>query len=149
MLYAIKRDDGGVNILVISPNTKMPLDDILKKDIPQGAEYRLIESDQLPQDRLFRNAWTDDNATATVDVDMVKARGIHMQRVRIMRDKKLKELDAEQMKVLTDVGQLQDIERLKKIFRDIPQLLDLSQIDIVEDLIKAWPVELDKPREYI
>jgi hypothetical protein len=47
-----KTEDGGVAVIV-------PADTIeaCMKDIPEGAEYEIVDTDTIPSDRTFRNAW--------------------------------------------------------------------------------------------
>lgn len=47
-----KTEDGGVAVIV-------PTDTIeaCMKDIPEGAEYEIVDTDTIPSDRTFRNAW--------------------------------------------------------------------------------------------
>lgn len=43
--------DGGVAII---PAESVEL---AMKDIPQGVEYKIIDTADVPSDRIFRNAW--------------------------------------------------------------------------------------------
>jgi hypothetical protein len=47
-----KTPDGGVAIII-------PADTIeaCMKDIPEGAEYAIVDVSDIPEDRTFRNAW--------------------------------------------------------------------------------------------
>lgn len=55
--------------------------------------HRYINDSQFPNDRTFRNAWTDDNPTETVDVDVPKAKEIKKDMMRKDREPLLKKLD--------------------------------------------------------
>ena len=48
-----KTEDGGVAVIV-------PADTIeaCMKDIPEGAEYEIVDTSTIPSDRTFRGAWT-------------------------------------------------------------------------------------------
>ena len=48
-----KTPDGGVAVIV-------PADTIeaCMKDIPEGAEYAIVDAADIPEDRTFRGAWT-------------------------------------------------------------------------------------------
>jgi len=48
-----KTADGGVAIII-------PADTIeaCMKDIPEGAEYTIVDAADIPEDRTFRGAWT-------------------------------------------------------------------------------------------
>ena len=47
-----KTPDGGVAVII-------PADTIeaCMKDIPEGAEYAIVDVTDIPSDRTFRNAW--------------------------------------------------------------------------------------------
>jgi len=46
-------DEGGVAVII-------PADTIeaCMKDIPEGAEYAIVDTADIPEDRTFRGAWT-------------------------------------------------------------------------------------------
>ena len=48
-----KTEDGGVAVII-------PADTIeaCMKDIPEGAEYAIVDAASIPEDRTFRGAWT-------------------------------------------------------------------------------------------
>ena len=48
-----KTPDGGVAVII-------PADTIeaCMKDIPEGAEYAIVDESDIPSDRTFRGAWT-------------------------------------------------------------------------------------------
>ena len=48
-----KTEDGGVAVII-------PADTIeaCMKDIPEGAEFSIVEDTDIPSDRTFRGAWT-------------------------------------------------------------------------------------------
>lgn len=50
-------DDGGVAIIVPAPDCGMSIEDIAKKDVPAGKDYRIVNAADIPDDRTFRNAW--------------------------------------------------------------------------------------------
>lgn len=50
-------DDGGVAIIVPAPDCGMSIEDIAKKDVPAGKDYRIVNASDIPDDRTFRNAW--------------------------------------------------------------------------------------------
>lgn len=52
-------DDGGVAIIIPSPEflETNTLEDLAAKDVPKGKPYKIIDSDEVPADREFRDAW--------------------------------------------------------------------------------------------
>jgi hypothetical protein len=47
-------------MIIPSPENSMSLSQIANKDVPQGLPYKIINSSDIPTDRIFRNAWTFD-----------------------------------------------------------------------------------------
>ncbi len=152
MKYALKNSDGTVGIFIIAPEALNHLtkQEILNKCIPIETPYREITDGELPANRLFRNAWTDDLPGSTVDVDLEKAKDIHLDRLRVMRDKKLKELDGLEFKYLGqgDGDRLTQLRQLKQKLRDLPETLDLANAKSPEELLKLWDKDVEKPRVY-
>jgi len=102
-----------------------------------------IDRAHLPEsddNQPFFNAWEwVDNACK---VNMVKARDIHMDRIRIARNKKLLDLDIPFIRAL-EVGDIPEQMRLaqdKQTLRDIPQNFDLSTFATPKQLSTAYPI---------
>lgn len=113
------------------------------KEIKQRA-WRIVNVDKIPFDRTFRNAWTDDNPTETVDVDMVKAKDIHMEKIKKAREEKFLEMGFP-VKLNPELEEATISKETKdklKALRDIPQKLDLSKADTPEKLKAIWPEQL-------
>jgi len=131
-----KNPDGSCAIVVPSPKWEKSIEELAEKDVPDGRNWRIVDVSNIPQDRTYREAWTDDSATETIQVDMDKARKIHMDKIiRPMRDKKLRDLDIEQMKG-------KNVQEQKQTLRDIPQKYDLSGAETPEQLKAMIPDEL-------
>ena len=96
-----------------------------------------LDSD-LP-DESFRNAWIWDKS---IRVDMDRARVIHMDAIRKVRNQELAALDVPFTKALEsgDSKEIARITKLKQTLRDIPQTFDIkSGIDTTEKLKASWP----------
>ena len=50
-------EDGGVVVLVPSPNWKGTIEELAAKDVPAGRPYKIVDVSEVPSDRTFRNAW--------------------------------------------------------------------------------------------
>ncbi len=50
-------DDGGVCIIVPSPDCGLSIEQIAAKDVPAGKAYKIVDVSDIPTDRTFRNAW--------------------------------------------------------------------------------------------
>ena len=47
-------------IAIIVPTGKLPIEEVARKDVPAGVPYKIIDTDDVPSDRTFRNAWEAD-----------------------------------------------------------------------------------------
>lgn len=108
--------------------------------------YREMEDSAIPTDREFREAWTDTTPEAVIDINMEKARIIHLDRIRVKRNAKLAFLDTEGIKA-QDMGliaELDEIRTKKQVLRDLPQTLqkDLEAAKTVDDLKIIQPIIL-------
>ena len=50
-------DEGGVSIIVPSPNWKGTMEELAAKDVPDGKPFKIVEDSDIPSDRTFRDAW--------------------------------------------------------------------------------------------
>lgn len=50
-------NEGGVSILIPSPNWIGTIEELASKDVPAGKPYKIVDMSEIPSDRTFRNAW--------------------------------------------------------------------------------------------
>lgn len=146
------RPDGGLSIVYPAPKSvieeaqKRTLTDaeyearVWEKSVPANAILPAsIEDDVIPEDRYFRNAWKA-NANL-IEVDLPKARDLHMNNLRVDRNVKLKELDIEFQIALEkgDAEAQRTIAARKQALRDMPATFDLSAITDLNALKNARP----------
>ncbi len=113
---------------------------IVNPTMPNGVTCEAVLTADIPTDGTFRNAWVQDGAN--IKIDMPKARVIHMDRIRVARDKKLEETDKI---ILRDEEQGKDTTALKaerQRLRDLPQTFSLGKATTPEELKVMWPAEL-------
>lgn len=157
MLIKIERNDGEVSLInvhvtkatadyaIYYPKRKAPTDQELAQfefDKSEGvigvdavaknrhSAWSIIDPSVLPADRSFRAAWGHD-----LKVNMPKARGIHMEAIRLARDIKLLELDIETLRGI-------NVQTEKQVLRDLPANVDLNSATTPDELKAIWPVEL-------
>jgi hypothetical protein len=55
-------NNGNLSILIPAPEAleTMSIEDIAKKDVPNGVPYKIVTVNDLPTDREFRDAWEAD-----------------------------------------------------------------------------------------
>jgi hypothetical protein len=115
--------------------------------VPEGVSHSVVDVGDLPGDRTFRNAWA--LADGAIDVDMPAAREMHMDVIRIDRDKALETLDVTFMRAVEsgDTDAQAAVAAEKQVLRDIPQTFDLSPHANADDLNAAWPDGLPRSPE--
>lgn len=76
---------------------------------------------QCPSERIFRQAWQLNDGV--IEVDMVKARDIWRDKIRLARSSALSSLDCDYMKAMevADVTLQQSIAQQKQALRDAPK----------------------------
>lgn len=113
-----RNTNGSCGIIIPSPKWEGTLEELAEKDVPfvekksdwtedaeheQGGYFvkvwseqlpwRIVTVDQIPSSRNWRNAWTDDNTTKTVDVVLEKAKQEHPNlMLRVIRGRLEQEL---------------------------------------------------------
>lgn len=135
IIYKYKDGSCGVAILPAGTEEGM-LDEIAAhaiSNLPQEKEfvsYRIVDINDLPSDRAYRNAWTDDLDTKTVDVDIKKAQEIHRNKFRQLREPYLKKLDVEYQRALES----KDKEKQAEIIAKKEELRDITTIELPDNL---------------
>jgi len=103
MKVVFVNQEGGISILHPVLTEGLTLEHVIKKDIPEGVQYWVVNDDDIPTDRHFRDAWevnTRKNASQRIKVNMEKAIEIQRNNIRRERNAELKRLDTEFMKAL-------------------------------------------------
>lgn len=59
-----KNTDGSIGIIVPA-NCGLTVEQIARKDVPNGLSYKIVNASDISSDRTFRNAWTIDDAELT------------------------------------------------------------------------------------
>jgi len=145
MKIVIKTHDG-VQIMTLLNNGDLT-DSLNKWALMHPNQYishREMPDEAIPTDRTFRNAWADITSELTIDIDMAKAREIHLDRIRIQRNSELSKLDVEVMKAqdIGDTEKLAQIRQRKQELRDLPTTLrpTLDAANSVDELKAIQPL---------
>ena len=132
MKILLKGRDGSVAIMTLTEGADKEFAIKNFKDSHPDMYIDHFEFDgQLPC-REFRDAWT--HSGNIIKVDSVKAQEIHLGRIRSARDVELGKLDIEQLRHLSDVVKLTELEDKKQTLRDLPA--NVQGLD--------WPELLEK-----
>ena len=138
---------GGIHILTLVGDAD--LNDVLQKwknfNVGKYVSHREMPDDVIPTDRTFRDAWADTTPELAIDVDMAKARNIHLSRIREQRNVELAKLDVEAIKAqdIGDAETLAQIRARKQELRDLPATLapTLASALSVDALKAIQPLE--------
>ena len=44
-------------VAIITPTGELSIEEVCAKDVPAGVPYQIVNDDEVPSDRTFRNAW--------------------------------------------------------------------------------------------
>jgi hypothetical protein len=136
--------DGGISIIIPSPDSDLTIEQIAAKDVPPNTDYKIVDVSELPQDREFRSAW--ENNDEKIEINFDKAKKITKQRLREERKPLLAAQDVEYLKALEVNGDTTEIIKEKKRLRDITKLADEAT---TLDELKELTAEKPKPPEPI
>ena len=106
-------------VAIIHPTGELSIEEVAKKDVPAGVPYRIVNDDEVPSDRTFRNALKYD-----LTVDMPKAQGITKERLRAERAPLLTALDVQYQRATEDGRDTTIIISEKQRLRDVTKLAD-------------------------
>jgi len=54
-------------LAVIVPSGELAIEEVARKDVPTGVNYWIVEDNEVPSDRTFRNAWELDASIGEPD----------------------------------------------------------------------------------
>jgi hypothetical protein len=114
--YSIPKTDGGVAIMQTDGDPRVEVlrwhQDEIAKVNPDGIVE--IDPSAIPNDRTFRGAWRHD-----LGIDMDKARDIHRDKLRRLREPVLAALDIELSRAFNDAAKQSEIEAKRQALRDV------------------------------
>lgn len=114
-------DNGGVATTI--PTGELPIDQVLKKDVPEGRGARIVNQASLPiQHNDFYDAWEMDDTSVTVN--LAKAKEITKNRLRTERAPLLATQDIAFQRALENGADTSAIVAEKQRLRDITLLAD-------------------------
>jgi len=142
MKTIIKCTDGSLAVMTLVDGAN--LNEALKKwgDVNPGMylSHREMPDEAIPVDRTFRNAWEDNTPELVIDINMTKARDIHLDNIRVKRNAELAKLDIEAIKAqdMGDTEALTQIRARKQELRDLPvTLAPILANAVTTDKLKA------------
>ena len=131
------KNESGIKIMTPASDSIEQCKKRIKKDHGSNVEYVAVMPKHLiPQSREWRDAWRLDPDRREIYEDLDRCKQLHLDRLRVWRDKKLKELDYNSMRAIEDGDdiELAVIKEKKQALRDLPQQLDYGLCSCIEDL---------------
>lgn len=106
----VRPEDGGISVIIPAPGVTL---EQAATAVPQGLTYKVMNAEDLPADRTFRNAWCDCPING-VAVDVPKAKSIAHDKRRAKRAEEFAPLDIQ----ATIPAQAQAAEAARQAIRD-------------------------------
>jgi len=140
--------EGGVSILVPSPNCELSLEQIIDKDIPADRSKDTLEASDLPTDRTYRSAWTKGDRQVGINVE--KAKALHKDKIRAVRDPLLAAEDVNYMRAdeAGNNSEKQAVRVRKQALRDVTNIVDTATITatdvngVTAELKAVWDADV-------
>lgn len=122
-------------VAVVSLATGVTIEDAISSSIPANTPYKVVES--LAIDDSYFNAY-EFNAVTGAEVNIEKAKAIHLNKFREARKPKLEALDVQYMRALevNDSAKAAEIALSKQALRDVT-LTALP--DTLPEIKAVWP----------
>lgn len=138
--------DGGVSIVTPVDNCGLTLQEIIDRSVPPNTSHAVVEDDELPTDRTYRNAWELHADGRSIIHNMDKAREIHKDLMRRERAKLMPALDIEYQRAdergAAGVSAKDSIASQKQALRDVTDIPEIERASTVEELRAVWPTIL-------
>jgi hypothetical protein len=129
MKVLLIKDGDGVAVRIPAPGIT------IEELLGSAEEARVVDDSQLP-DREFRDAWTFDGK-----VNLAKAKKIWAQKIRLVRNAKLADLDIKWMQAMErgEVKIAAAIGAQKQVLRDLTEREELTNAASLDEIKAFWP----------
>lgn len=116
------------------PSGELPIEEVIKQDIPQNVPYMIVENDVYPVDDLFYDAWEANFSQKTITENFDKSKVIAHKVRQSMREEELALYDAIIAKQIP--GQTEQAEAARVVIREKYEVLQIAidQAQTVDEL---------------
>ena len=131
--------ENGQVAVIIPADPSLSIEEIAAKDVPEGVPFKIVDS--LDIDNDYFNAYEFHEETGA-EVNIEKAKLIHLDKFREARTPKLAALDIQYMKAI----EVEDSVKAAEIAVEKQALRDVTKIvlpDTLEEIKAVWPSILD------
>lgn len=140
-VIAIENPDDSSRVAIMYPTGELSVEDVIKRDVDTTKPYQVMNSDELPiEDDDFFNAWTFgpkcDKGKYSVVADMIKAKDITRDKLRVARKSLLEKLDIDFMRAVerADTNTQRIITEKKQRLRDVTKHPDIDNAKCCTEL---------------
>lgn len=134
-LYQIVTGRGLADDISSAEKLNIAREIVAQKDVPAGLNWRIVDVSDMPHSRNYRAAWTDENPTETVDVDLEKAKAVQKE----LMVQKAKE------RVSSDAFGQQDFSTVQAEM----DAIDFDTITDLDTLYNTFPASIDRRKEFV
>lgn len=136
-----KQDDGSVAVMSPSNTCGMTMQQIADKDVPEKCEWRVVKTTELPSNNEYFDAWRYDT---DITIDVQEAHKLKRDRMRLLREPILKNLDIQFMKRLEMGQDVSDIVSRKNELRNVTmiELPNREEGETIDDFSRRLSVFL-------
>jgi len=139
MPYITYPQANGQVAVIFPADLSLSIEEIAAKDVPEGLPYKIVDS--LDIDNSYFNAY-DYSEEAGAEVNIDKAKAIHLDKFRSARAPKLAALDVQYMKAI----EVEDSVKASQIAISKQELRDVTKItlpDTLPEIKSTWPAILN------
>jgi hypothetical protein len=121
--------------VVIPADYSLSIEAIAEKDVPKGVPYKIVDSLDIDNDYFNAYEYHPENGA---EININKAKAIHLDKFRSARKPKLESLDIEYMRALesNDISKLSEIAIKKQKLRDITKI---TLPNTISEMKSIWP----------
>ena len=140
--------EGGVSIVTPVDNCGLTLQEIIDRSVPPNTPHTVVEDDELPADRTYRNSWEIGQDRRTIVHNTDKAKAIHRDIIRAARAERFKVLDVQYTRA-DERGPAGNADKLaiareRQALRDATDHPGIDAATTPEELKRVWPAELGR-----
>jgi len=135
MPFIIYPQANGQVAVIIPADPSLSIEEIAAKDVPENLPYKIVES--LDMDNDYFNAYEFQEETGA-EINIDKAKSIHLDKFREARKPLLSKLDIAYMKAL----EVEDSVAASAIAVQKQELRDVTKLplpDTLEEIKETWP----------
>ena len=132
---------GYVCTLTPSDNCKKTVEEIAKKDVPEGETYYILNTTDVPTDNIYWEA-INYHPSQGFTYDIAKAKEVQKGLIRTAREPKLQELDIQFQRALETGESTSDIVANKQKLRDATENGALINANTIAEIKASWDTSI-------